>query len=531
MARGGGGDESGTEKALRKSERLRAEAEAIGRIGSWEHDLVTGEIFQSEQQRRIFFGDDPTKGERLEDYVEAMHPDDRERVTSARQQLHADDSPSDIEYRVIWPDGSVHHVLGRAHVIRDEHGRPVRAVGTNVEVTDQRRAEEQLARHARQQGVVARLGLRALLGGDLQALLDETAALVVEALGVDLGAVLEATEGEGVLFFRAGAGPWKPGVVGRATVPLAFGSIGASALRAGAPFVVDDVRVETRFAPSQLLREHDVVSVATVPILGRSRPWGLLQASSRTKRVLTRDDVSFLASVANLLGTTMDRLRVEALLREKHELLQTLSRRLIEAQEAERRAVARELHDDLGQLLTAIKLDMQRQEQNPVENIALVDEAIARMRELARDLRPAVLDDLGLGPALRWYVTRETRRAGLELDLDVGSLAGRLPPAVETTCFRVVQEALTNVIRHAHALRVAVAAGAARGAVELTVRDDGAGFDVAEARKRAARGESQGLLGMQERVALASGELRVESAPGSGTTIRARIPCTSGDAP
>jgi two-component system, NarL family, sensor histidine kinase UhpB len=150
------------------------------------------------------------------------------------------------------------------------------------------------------------------------------------------------------------------------------------------------------------------------------------------------------------------------------------------------------------------------------------------MRDLAHDLRPPQLDELGLEASLRWYVERETARAGLQLELDLQALASAPAPAVATTAFRVIQEALTNVIRHARARRVRIALGPIDGHLELSVADDGAGFDVADARKRAVRGGSQGLLGMQERVELAGGDLHLDSAPGRGTIVEARLPLAGG---
>lgn len=210
-------------------------------------------------------------------------------------------------------------------------------------------------------------------------------------------------------------------------------------------------------------------------------------------------------------GTNADitrRKRAEDELARRREELQALSRKLIEAQEAEQRAVARELHDDFGQVLTAIKLNLKAKERDQAETIALVDGAIVRLRDLAHALRPSMLDDLGLSESLRWYVDREARRAGLEAHLDIATIEGRLPRTIETTCFRVTQEALTNVIRHARARRIEVELRSSPDGLSLEVRDDGSGFDPA-----AARGDSQGLLGMRERVALAGGELEVDSAP------------------
>ncbi|HKS24496.1 MAG TPA: PAS domain-containing protein [Thermoanaerobaculia bacterium] len=146
------------EEALRKTERLLIDAEKLGHTGSWEQDLVGGEILNTEANRRLFFGDDRSKGDRFEDYFEAMHPDDRARVMSSREALQAGTGSGDIEYRVVWPDGSVHWIFGRATIVRDDAGRPLRAYGTNADVTERKAAQQELERRAQQlQALSARL--------------------------------------------------------------------------------------------------------------------------------------------------------------------------------------------------------------------------------------------------------------------------------------------------------------------------------------------------------------------------------------
>jgi PAS domain S-box-containing protein len=238
--------------------------------------------------------------------------------------------------------------------------------------------------------------------------------------------------------------------------------------------------------------------------------------------------------VVGIVGVSWDVSETKRL----QEELQALSRRLLAAQEAERRTIARELHDDFGQILTAVRLNLQTINRpgacDPAEHIAesivLVDKAIERVRSLALELRPSILDDLGLVSALRWLLKRQGERAGFEGSVRVRALRGRLPSPVETCCFRVAQEALTNIARHAEARQVALELTAAEGEFELAVRDDGSGFDVRAASDRAARGESLGLLSMRERVSLAGGRMELESTPGSGTVLRARFPLSSGAA-
>ncbi len=234
-------------------------------------------------------------------------------------------------------------------------------------------------------------------------------------------------------------------------------------------------------------------------------------------------------------GTAQDiteRKRVTLELTDARQQLQLLSRRLMEVQEADRRQLARELHDELGQVLTAAKIALQSLEQYPdaetlgrgLEHARLIiDRALHDVRSLSLHLRPPVLDDLGLAAALRWLVDEQRQRTSFDVQLRV-QIDHRHDPALETACFRIAQEALTNVVKHACARAVAVDLLEDGAALLLRIRDDGIGFDVAEARRRATGGRSVGLLGMEERAALAGGSIAWMSAPGAGTEVRATFP-------
>ena len=213
------------------------------------------------------------------------------------------------------------------------------------------------------------------------------------------------------------------------------------------------------------------------------------------------------------------------------EMLATLSRRILEVQEAERRYIARELHDEIGQELTAVKINLQtiQQASNPDvpqldESMSIIERALQQVRNLSLELRPSMLDDLGLIPALRWYISRTSQRSGVKMELIADIPEMRLPADVETTCFRVTQAALTNVLRHARATAVQVWLDAVDDSLELTIQDNGIGFDYAAARERAVKGSSLGLLSMEERATLAGGKIEVKSSPGHGAQIRVRFP-------
>ena len=205
-----------------------------------------------------------------------------------------------------------------------------------------------------------------------------------------------------------------------------------------------------------------------------------------------------------------------------------LSRRVLEVQEFERRAIARELHDEIGQSLTALKLMLQRHRQaDGCSNLSSIDEllevtdgTLQQVRGLSLDLRPSMLDHLGLAATLRWYVEREAERGGFIATCRIEPERLRLDAPLETTLYRIAQEALTNVTRHSKARTVTVDLMAHGGTVELTIRDDGRGFAVDATRERSRQGGSFGLLGMEERAMLAGGTLRIQSGP-SGTDVRA----------
>ena len=510
------------ETELRKSRQQLIDAQRLAKVGSSERDLRTGVFELSEQARRTLFGDAPGEVRTYEQFLECVHPDDRQRVLAFRDRYLRATVPLEEAYRIVRPDGEVRWTLNHVEVLRDAGGEPIRVLGTNLDITERKRGEEELERRLRQHAAMAQLGQSALRCCDVQPLFEEAVELIARSSNLDFAEVAELLPDE-TLVLRAARG-WKDGVVGTLHLPASTGSLCAFVISNNAPGVVEDFRREVRFTVDPLILEQGIVSHVTVLIKSEGRLFGTLGGGAREPRSYTQHDVNFMQSMANVLASAVERDRVEVQLREQREQMQALSRKLITAQEAERRAVARELHDDFGQVLTAIKHNLQRQERDTTESIALVDGAIARMRDLVQDLRPPLLDELGLESSLRSHVEREASRAGLDFHLDLPALPTRPSPQLETTCFRVAQEALTNVIRHARAHRVEIALRVDGSELVLEVRDDGIGFDVGEARKRAIHGASQGLLSMQERVALAGGALEIDSAPGRGTVVRARLP-------
>lgn len=237
-----------------------------------------------------------------------------------------------------------------------------------------------------------------------------------------------------------------------------------------------------------------------------------------------------------MIGAMMDiteRKRIEDELREANQKLKHLSARVLSVQEDERRYIARELHDDVGQVLTALKIGLDTLVKAgpsalssiPVGELAdMANRALSEVRDITLSLRPPQLDDLGLAAALRWHLDQQSRVSGWESVFDADELPQRLESGLETACFRVVQEALTNAARHGKASRVEVSLRVRNSHLLVSIVDDGEGFDPLEVRQRVMRGTSVGLAGMEERVVLAKGKLGISSSPGQGTVVTAEFP-------
>jgi PAS domain S-box-containing protein len=201
-----------------------------------------------------------------------------------------------------------------------------------------------------------------------------------------------------------------------------------------------------------------------------------------------------------------------------------LSQRLLNVQEDERRSLARELHDEIGQSLTAVKVGLQTAQRlgtsEPIANaMSITDQLLSQVRELSLNLHPGLLEDLGLAAAVRWYALQQAERSGIKIDFTLCLGEARLSPELKITIYRIVQEGLTNIIRHSQAHQVCISLTEQNHEIHLTIKDDGVGFDATLQSKA-----SLGLLSMKERVSLRGGQFQLESAPKTGTAIQATFP-------
>jgi len=239
-----------------------------------------------------------------------------------------------------------------------------------------------------------------------------------------------------------------------------------------------------------------------------------------------------IAAVTVFRITRLERLSQEQRVRteEAERELRRLSRQLVQAQEAERKSISRELHDEIGQMLTALRMELRSLQDlrtAPVSQFndhldgakRLAEQSLRALRDMAMGLRPSMLDDLGLGSAVQWQARQFSKRTSIPVNVQIDALAARLPEPHRTGIYRVIQEALTNCARHAQARSIDIAVGVAPEGITASIRDDGVGFDPARV-----RGRGLGLLGMQERIMELGGELEIASRPNKGSVVSARIP-------
>lgn len=511
------------EALLRQSEERLTLAFAGAREGVWDWRLDTGAVVYSRRWAQMLGYDEDEIEPHVRAWERLLHPDDRALAEALNDSLARGGETYEGEFRLRHKEGHYIHVLSRGYPVRTNPGGPVvRIVGTHLDITERKRTEAAL-RESEERLTLAFAGAR-------EGVWDwniETNAVVYSS---GWKAMLGYDEDE----IEPHLSAWERLVhpADRARADEAHDSVARGAVTYEAEFRLRHkdghyVHVLSRGFPLRREPGGPVVRIVGthLDLTARKQAEELLRRSHEELEVRVRERTAELAR-AN------ESLRAEALERERADRARTeLLARLVVAHEDERRRIAREMHDQFGEQLTALghriaALKETSRGDSPLR--AQVDALEAVAQQLDRDvdhlvweLRPTALDDLGLRAALAAYVSNWSARTRIAAELHTsGLLDERLPPNVETTLYRIAQEALTNVARHSRAFSVDVILERRADQVLLIVEDDGVGFD---AGKVAVERPGLGLLGMQERAALVGAMLQIESASGSGTTILVRM--------
>jgi signal transduction histidine kinase len=448
---------------------------------------------------------------------------------------------------MVRPDGTVRWIHDRGFPIRDDRGHLVAMTGLATDITERKHAEQaaqrSLAEVARAQRLL--LGLSQAGQAVQRARTPEEVYQTVGTEVINLGynaVILNLSQDKTRLELAhvtlaptvVRAGERLTGLSHRGfTIPVRPGGFYERVLkRVGTTYagVFAEHLGEALPGPVRQLaaRLADVLGLDRAiyaPLAVGGQPFGLLAVYGGG---LAETDVAAVTVFANQAAIALENARLFEEVAAGQERAQALSRQLVVVQEAERRHIARELHDEIGQVLTGLNLllsipadaALTTMEERLDEARALVEELMTTVDELSLDLRPAMLDDLGLLPALLWHVDRYSSQTGVSVSLEHAGLERRFSAELETAAYRVMQEALTNVARHAGVDTVAVRLWADDGGLVVQVEDLGTGFDPQDA---LAAGTS-GLSGMYERVSLSGGKLALDSSPGDGTCLTAEWP-------
>jgi PAS domain S-box-containing protein len=518
------------EAALRQSEASLSEAQRIAHLGNWDWNIQMNHLYWSHEIYRIFGLSPQQPGvTTYEAFLESVHPDDREFLKKAVHEAMFENKPYRIDHRIVLPDGTIRVVHEQGEVTFDEAGRAIRMIGTVQDVTQNREAEEKLHAHMQQQAILAELGQHALMGADITALMDRVVTLLSRTLKIEYCKVMELLPDGKTLLLRAGTG-WKEGLVGHAVVTAGTESQAGYTLLSHDPVIVKDLRTETRFDGTPLLHDHGVVSGMSVIIYGKDRPFGVLGIHTTKQRTFIEDESHFLKGTANILGMTVERKKAEEELKTSYEQLQKLSAYLQSVREEERANISREIHDELGQVLTALKIEvsMLANKLNLNSGFLLktesimqkIDDTIRSVKRICTELRPTILDHFGLSAAIEWQLEEFENLTGIKGMVFFEPNEIILDQDLSTAVFRIFQESLTNVTRHANATDVKVSLKLKDGNIVLEVKDNGAGIT----KKQFSDPKSFGIMGIKERVNFFGGNVKITGIKNKGTSLIVSIP-------
>jgi len=368
-------------------------------------------------------------------------------------------------------------------------------------------------------------------GLDLDAVAQRVAVVITEMTATDVCFVHLIDDSGRHLELRGATPPFEK-VVRRIELSVGEGVAGWVAAHREPVVIVQDKFADPRYKYIPELRGEDFTSLVSVPIITRPGALvGVLNVHTRLRREFTGADVQLLRSVAGLIAGAMDNARLHRRLAEREEALERFTERMVRMQELDRRRLAGEIHDGIGQRIVSLSFYLSAAADLVGTNATLAGEQIDKARQLAAaaldevsaamtGLRPSVLDDLGLAASLE-----SLAHASPELDVDVQVCAEALPEHLETALYRIAQESLQNVVKHASAENAEIRLKVSSGTVLLEVSDDGVGFDPASVPESDSPGSGgYGLSGMLQRAELLGGRLEVDSAPGRGSTLRVRVP-------
>jgi PAS domain S-box-containing protein len=477
------------EEALRARDVQLQEAQALANLGSWEWDVRTNSRRWSDQLAKIFGLRDDQVPPTFDGFYPLVHPEDRERTAKIANEALRSGVDYECQFRIVRPDGVVRTVHNQGRVDRDESGRPVRVIGVCQDITERKLAEEQVR--------VSQERFRMMVEN-----VRDYAIYMLDMSGYVTSWNLGAERIEG---YRAEE------IIGK--------------------------HYSRFFPPDHAARGDPGMQLQFASIQGRyeSEGWRVRKNGSQfwAHVIVTPllDETGKSRGFSEITHDITERKRAEEDLHSYADRLKTTSRRLVEVQEAERRLLARELHDRVGQNLTALGINLsivasglppgsKPELAGRLEECnSLLQGTVDAMRNVMAELRPHALDDYGLPAALRSLATGFSRRTGIQVAFEGDAPGTDLPKPVDLAMFRIAQEALNNVAKHSNAQRVEIAIRRTNGRATLSVRDNGIGFDPERIERPSPDASGWGLLIMRERAEAVGAQFSLKAGLDTGVQV------------
>ena len=376
---------------------------------------------------------------------------------------------------------------------------------------------------------------------DLDAILMVALDNVLSIMSGEIGGVLLVDEQTQTLSYRVQHG-LSTRYVEEMRLRLGEGVAGRVA-ESGKSILVEDISADPRAAHPDLVSGEGLKALISVPLRAKDKVLGVINIASRMPHRFTRNDMHLLHSIGDQLGVAIEQARLYERLRKARERLRRLARQNLVAEEEERRRIARELHDETSQSLSGLALQLQallemsamsgNQDAEFIAGLKKVQSLTVQVHSdvsrIISDLRPALLDTLGLVPAARQCAEARLRPLNINVSVETKGTDRRLPSDVEVALFRVIQGSIGNIVQHSKAKNAVIVLEYGDDELLLRISDDGVGFDVSKVTDVEESGRGRGLFSMKERIGFLGGISWVESKPGQGTTVWARVPIISRD--
>jgi len=460
-------------------------------------------------------------------YVNVSRREQFQKMISAKGYI------KDFEVKLKKRDGSKIIALITSTEIKDKYGNILGYQGILRDITKKKQREEEAKNRSRELGILNRISSIVSRSLDLDKVLYRALEEMSKLIQADMGFFFLAKKGGKEFHFEGSYGCHDKLVEKTQKMSLIPKKL------PGKPILLNSVSDNRFFFGENFFQESKHGSKLVVPLKARDKYLGIIILILKKKRDIPPEIIRLVQLSADQIIGALERAKLYSDIKEKEHKLEILSNTIINMQEEERKRISRELHDEIGQALTAVEIEIGLLKNTLPEKYqilgifekikTLIDNTLINIRRISLDLRPVLLDEVGLRPALRWYVNDFSHRTGIDVTIRISGLKRRLDQKREIMIYRIVQECLTNVFKHSQATEAEMVLFVDGNQIKIDLQDNGKGFDSGQVINAKDDG-GLGLFGIRERLKIINGDLEISSNPTRGTKISINIPCRTNTA-